>query len=338
MRDNLDTLLKGMNIPDTGSIGSSFGDMATGFSGSIDGGGVDIASLQNQIGSVVSSLSLEQNVVWYAVGAAFLVALGQRGAGRADAKSEFEAELTNARKKADEATGAAALAAKGAAMANKAASQVEAKASSDGAGTKALLENSRLRQQAVETEMTSQELKKIKAENERLKALLVGLQAGEELKDSVADEQSPAPSSTHKAVDRDPAENEKILEIIKEVEEANMKGKKNVPQKKAAPPTAKKVESPRKVTKAAAKKASTPMPAAKTTSSAAVKEISAPKKKKSPASKSAETKNWSQLSDSTLKRKTIAQLKEYLLDQKLADSKEVSAMKKGDLIAMVKKG
>ena len=186
--------------------------------------------------------------------------------------------------------------------------------------------------------MTSQELKKVKAENERLKALLVGLQAGEKLKDSFADEQSPAPSSTHKAVDRDPAENEKILEIIKEVEEANMKGKKNVPQKKAAPPTAKKVESPRKVTKAAAKKASTPKAAAKTTSSAAVKEISAPKKKKSPALKSAETKNWSRLSDSTLKRKTIAQLKEYLLDQKLADSKEVSAMKKGDLIAMVKKG
>ena len=186
--------------------------------------------------------------------------------------------------------------------------------------------------------MTSQELKKVKAENERLKALLVGLQAGEKLKDSFADEQSPAPSSTHKAVDRDPAENEKILEIIKEVEEANMKGKKNVPQKKAAPPTAKKVASPRKVTKAAAKKASTPKAAAKTTSSAAVKEISAPKKKKSPALKSAETKNWSQLSDSTLKRKTIAQLKEYLLDQKLADSKEVSAMKKGDLIAMVKQG
>ena len=187
--------------------------------------------------------------------------------------------------------------------------------------------------------MTSQELKKVKAENERLKALLVGLQAGEKLKDSVADEQSPAPSSTHKAVDRDPAENEKILEIIKEVEEANMKGR-NVPQKKAAPPTAKKVASPRKATKAAAKKASTPKAAAKTTTSAAVKEISAPKKKKSPASKSdaTETKNWSQLSDSTLKRKTIAQLKEYLLDQKLADSKEVSTMKKGDLIAMVKKG
>ena len=151
MRDNLDTLLKDMNIPDTGSIGSSLGDMATGFSGSLDGGGVDIVSLQNQIGSVVSSLSLEQNVVWYAVGAAFLVALGQRGAGRADAKSEFEAELTNARKKADEAAGAAALAAKGAAMAKEAASQVEAKATSDGAGTKALLENSRLRQLAVET-------------------------------------------------------------------------------------------------------------------------------------------------------------------------------------------
>ena len=189
--------------------------------------------------------------------------------------------------------------------------------------------------------MTSQELKKVKAENERLKALLVGLQGGEKLKDSFADEQSPAPSSTHKAVDRDPAENEKILEIIKEVEEANMKGKKNVPQKKAAPPPVKKVASSKKVAKSAAKKASTPTKAAaKTTSSAAVKKVSAPKKKKSPASKNdaPDTKNWSQLSDSTLKRKTIAQLKEYLLDQKLADSKEVSTMKKGDLIAMVKKG
>ncbi len=187
--------------------------------------------------------------------------------------------------------------------------------------------------------MTSQELKKVKAENERLKALLVGLQGGEKLKDSVGDEQSPAPSSKNKVVDRDPEENEKILEIIKEVEEANMKGKKNAPQKKAAPPPVKKVASS-KVAKAAAKKASTPKAAAKTTSTAAVKKVSAPKKKKSPASKNdaPDTKNWSQLSDSTLKRKTIAQLKEYLLDQKLADSKDVSTMKKGDLIAMVKKG
>jgi len=182
--------------------------------------------------------------------------------------------------------------------------------------------------------MTSQELKKVKAENERLKALLVGLQGGEKLKDSVGDEQSPAPSSKNKVVDRDPEENEKILEIIKEVEEANMKGK-------AAPPPVKKVASSKKVAKAAAKKASTPTKAAaKTTSSAAVKKVSAPKQKKSPASKNdaPDTKNWSQLSDSTLKRKTIAQLKEYLIDQKLADSKDVSTMKKGDLIAMVKKG
>ena len=187
--------------------------------------------------------------------------------------------------------------------------------------------------------MTSQELKKVKAENERLKALLVGLQGDEKLKDSVGDEQSPAPSSKNKVVDRDPEENEKILEI-KEVEEANMKGKTNAPQKKAAPPSAKKVASTKKVAKVAAKKASTPKAAAKTTSSAAVKKVSAPKKKKSPASKNdaPDTKNWSQLSDSTLKRKTIAQLKEYLLDQKLADSKDVSSMKKGDLIAMVKKG
>uniref|UniRef100_A0A7S0AMW8 SAP domain-containing protein n=1 Tax=Minutocellus polymorphus TaxID=265543 RepID=A0A7S0AMW8_9STRA len=340
MRDNLDTLLKDMNIPDTGSIGANLGDITTGFSGSLDGG-VDVGSMKNQIGSIVSSLALEQNAAWYAVGAAVLVALGQRGAGRADAKSEFEVELTNARKKADEAAGAATLAAKGAAMAKEAATQVEAKATSDGAGTNALLENSRLRQLAVETEMANQELKKLKAENERLKTQLVGLQGGEKLKDDVSEEGSPAPSSTQEVVDRDPEENEKILEIIKEVEEANMKGKKKVPQeKKAAPPSSKKAAAPRKVTKATAKKASTPKAAAKTTPKAAAKKAPAPKKKKSPAAKNDASgkKDWSQLSDSTLKRKTIAQLKEYLLEQKLANSTDVSNMKKGDLITMVKKG
>jgi len=194
--------------------------------------------------------------------------------------------------------------------------------------------------------MANQELKKLKAENERLKAQLVGLQGGEKLKDDVSEEGSPAPSSTQEVVDRDPEENEKILEIIKEVEEANMKGKKKVPQeKKAAPPSSKKAAVPRKVTKATAKKASTPKAAAKTTPKAAAKKAPAPKapapkKKKSPAAKNdaSGTKNWSQLSDSTLKRKTIAQLKEYLLEQKLANSTDVSNMKKGDLITMVKKG
>jgi len=147
MRSNLDALLKDMNIPDTGSFGSTL--KATGFPGSLDGDFV--GSLQNQIGSIISNIDLEQNLVWYAAGAAFLVALGQRGAGRADAKSEFEAELTEARKTANEAAGAAALAAKGAAMAKEAASQVEAKSTSDGAGIKALLDNSRLRQLTVET-------------------------------------------------------------------------------------------------------------------------------------------------------------------------------------------
>lgn len=150
MRDNLDTLLKDMNFPDTGSFGASLGDMSTGFPGGLDGG-FNVGSLQNLMNSVFSNLAMEQNLAWYAAGAAFLVAVGQRGAGKADAKSEFEAELTNARKKADEAAGAAALAAKGAAMAKQAATQVEAKSTSDGTASNALLENSRLRQLAVET-------------------------------------------------------------------------------------------------------------------------------------------------------------------------------------------
>ena len=150
MRDNLDALLNDMNIPDTGSLGDM---MTTGFSGGLDGG-VNVGSLQNLISSIISNLAFEQNLAWYAAGAAFLIAT-QKGAGQADAKSELEAELTHARMKADEAAGAAALAAKGAAMAKQAAAQIEGKPASDGAATNALLENSRLRQLAVETVSSS---------------------------------------------------------------------------------------------------------------------------------------------------------------------------------------
>ena len=374
MRDNLDALLKDMNFPDSGSLG----DMTKGFSGGLDGG-VDVGSLQNLISSIISGLAFEQNFAWYAAGGALLFALGQRGAGQADAKSKLEAELTHARKKADEAAGAAALAAKGATMAKQAATQVEAKATSDGAATNALLENSRLRQLAVETvsslkpppktdhprtflfdksinitcipapidvsrlslhasqEMVNQELKKLKAENERLKAQLSNVQGDQKTVNIVGEEKAPSPLSSQEVQDRDPEENEKFLEIIKEVEEANMKGRKKVAQKKKAP---KKVGMAKKASKTSTKKASVPKAPTKKASPPKVsaKEAPAPKKKKSPASKSdaSRTKDWSQLSDSTLKRKTIAQLKEYLLDQKSTDSSDITKMKKGDLIALVK--
>lgn len=310
--------------------------MTTGFSGGLDGG-VNVGSLQNLISSIISNLAFEQNLAWYAAGAAFLIAMGQKGAGQADAKSELEAELTHARMKADEAAGAAALAAKGAAMAKQAAAQIEAKPTSDGAATNALLENSRLRQLAVETEMVNQELKKLKAENERLKAQLSNVQGDEKTMNTVGEEKTPSPLSSQEVLDRDPEENEKILEIIKEVEEANRKGRMKVSEKKKAP---KKVGTAKKAEKASTKKASAPKPPTKKASppNAAAKKGPAPKKKKSPASKSnaSETNDWSQLSDSTLKRKTIAQLKEYLLDQKSTDSSDIKNMKKGDLIALVK--
>lgn len=185
--------------------------------------------------------------------------------------------------------------------------------------------------------MVNQELKKLKAENERLKAQLSNVQGDEKTMNTVGKEKAPSPLSSQEVLDRDPEENEKILEIIKEVEEANRKVKKKAPQKKKAP---KKVGAAKKAEKASTKKASAPKPPTKKASptNAAAKEGPASKKKKSPASKSnaSETKDWSQLSDSTLKRKTIAQLKEYLLDQKSTDSSDVKNMKKGDLIALVK--
>ena len=187
--------------------------------------------------------------------------------------------------------------------------------------------------------MVNQELKKLKAENERLKAQLCTVQGGETTMNVVSEEKSLSSHSSQEVLDRDPEENEKILEIIKEVEEANMKGKK-APQKKKASPSSKKVVTAKKARKTSTKKANEPKASTKKASATkvAAKKTPAPKKKKSPASKSdaSVAKDWSQLSDSTLKRKTIAQLKEYLMEQKSADSSDISNMKKGDLIALVK--
>lgn len=192
----------------------------------------------------------------------------------------------------------------------------------------------------VSQEMVNQELKKLKAENERLKAQLSNVQGDQKTMNIVGEEKAPSPLSSQEVQevqDRDPEENEKILEIIKEVEKANMKGREKVAQKKKAP---KKVGTAKKASKTSTKKASAPKAPTKKASPPKVtaKEAPAPKKKKSPASKSdaSRTKDWSQLSDSTLKRKTIAQLKEYLLDQKSTDSSDITKMKKGDLIALVK--
>lgn len=185
-------------------------------------------------------------------------------------------------------------------------------------------------------EMVNQELKKLKAENDRLKAQL--LQGDEKAVNIVGKERTPSPLPSHEVLDRDPEENEKILEIIKEVEEANMKGRKKVPENKKGSP--KKVATAKKAEKTSTKKTSAPKASTKKASppKAATKKAPAPRKKKSPTTKSdaSGTKDWSQLSDSTLKRKTIAQLKEYLTEQKSADSSDITNMKKGDLIALVK--
>ena len=187
-------------------------------------------------------------------------------------------------------------------------------------------------------EMANRELKKLKVENERLKAQLFGLQGGEKTTNKV--EEQGTPLSSQEVLDRDPEENEKILEIIKEVEEANRKGRKKVPEKNEAVPTSTKVATAKKATKTVTKKANA-VKASKERSLApkAVAKKPTSKKKKSPASKTetSGTQDWSQLSDSTLKRKTIVQLKEYLLNQKSADSAEVANLKKVDLIALVKK-
>ena len=153
INDNLNSFLRDLNLPDSNDVAALLKQAFEKGVGAItsigDGSGSDF---KVQFAAMSSGLSLEQNAAWFAAGVALFLALGQRGAGKADARSEFEAELAGAKKKADEAAGAAALAAKGAAIAKEVASQIEPQPKkSDGTASSTMLENSRLRQMSVET-------------------------------------------------------------------------------------------------------------------------------------------------------------------------------------------
>lgn len=193
------------------------------------------------------------------------------------------------------------------------------------------------------------ELKKLKVENERLRSQLEALLSSNEASENI-DEVSVVTPRTEKIIDRDPEENEKILEIIKEVEEANIKGKEGkvkaaLATKKTKPAT-KATPKPKAEKKPAVKSVSedTPPPKAAKKKKTSPAKSKAPTKAKAPASKRAQKapagggkKDWSQLSDSTLKRKTVAQLTEYLSDQGVSKD-EVKDMKKSDMIAAVRAG
>jgi len=191
------------------------------------------------------------------------------------------------------------------------------------------------------------ELRKLKGENIRLRSQLDDLlrSSGQAptLDDSTTDEVAVAPSP-QKIVDQDPEENEKILEIIKEVEEANKKvnkGKKkarvaqkkderkatSTPKVKAEKKAAPKVKAEKKATpKVKAAKKATPKVKAEKKATPKVKAVPEVQKK----SVTGKGKDWSLLSDSTLQRKTMKELAAYLSDY------DVKGMKKGEMINLVR--
>lgn len=339
------------------------------------------------VNQFLESFHLEQYGAWYVAAAAAVAAINQRTSGKKEARLEFEAELKRAQERADEAAEAAAIAAKGARMAKDMAQQLDSVASSGGANM-GPLESSKLKQLEVESEMMKAEIKKLTQESAELRrqlaAALLELDAAGVVVaaadgDMIVDENMvPAVKET---LARDPDEDTRIIELLKEIDTENKvtttatttKKAKAAPKMKA---TAKKATAPKKVAarkKAAApKKVAAPKKAAVSKKAAAPKTVTAvkaatpkkavapqpqapkvetapktealkakpkaaPKKKTAVAAATDDSANpWASLSDSTLKRKTIADLSEYLADRgvKVTDDSG-KKLKKVELVAAV---
>lgn len=108
---------------------------------SIGADGFDIQMGDVNVNSIIESLKLEQYGAWYVAAGMALVASQQRMKGKEIASAKFEAELTGAQAKANEAAKQAAEAAKGARNAQKLAMEME-KDSKKGQGN-AILDSSR---------------------------------------------------------------------------------------------------------------------------------------------------------------------------------------------------
>ena len=110
----------------------------------VSGDGFDIHDIQLgdvNVNTIIESLRLEQYGAWYVAAGMALVASQQRSKGKDVASAMYEAELTGAQAKANEAAKQAAEAAEGARNAQKLAMQME-KDSKKGQGN-AILDSSR---------------------------------------------------------------------------------------------------------------------------------------------------------------------------------------------------
>jgi hypothetical protein len=154
IKDNLSNLINDIDLPDVSNVNIDIGgdglrtmannmaDISAGLSEVGASSGADIQAF-------LSSLNLEQNGPWCVAAVAVVAALGQGGGGKEEVR--LKSELTEAKRKADEAVKGAALAAEGAARAKDMVSQMDASRTLVGISTETLLETSKLRQMEVET-------------------------------------------------------------------------------------------------------------------------------------------------------------------------------------------
>jgi hypothetical protein len=320
------------------------------------GDGVDLSSYSSaDLQAIVDSLHLQEYGGWYAAAVLAIFASQQKDSGKKEATSQFESELTQAQQKANEAASAASVAAEGAKLAKDLAMKVEEKTKKDSG--KALLESSKMKKIVLEKESAEQKILELQAQVSKLTSQLEKAEDGKKkatkavvTKKTEIEEEYP----NKFVMEGDPEEDARIIELLKAMDEENkgkqakaaveaekkreqeakyVKAQKNVDKKmtKGVEAAQAKAEVVTKKKKSSAKKKSTATKAkAKTTP----KKKAAPKKAApAPATASGSDDDWTQLAESTLKRKTVAQLTEYLTGKGVSVQK---SMKKADLLDAVK--
>jgi len=364
-RENL-ALLKSNLMNGMGSLKETSVNVKTDNVSMDIGSKIDIDSLAITVNELAASLHLKEYGGWYVAAAMAVYASQQRTAGQEDASAKFESELANAREKASEAASAAGLAAQGATTAKNLAMKMEKDMKKDGG--QVLLESSRSKMVQMEKDIMEKEMRALQVELSLLKKQLETPQGGKKKKKTKTVKTEIEKEYPTKVVMKsDPDEDGRILELLKALDEEN-----KVKKQKAAEELEKKREEEAKFVaaekkKAVSRKMTKGVEAAQAKAEVAKKKKAATKKakkastkaksvatKKTTATKKAVTKktvtvtkrapratanvdDWASLADSTLKRKTVAQLTEYLSGKGVtATDSSGKSLKKAELLEAVK--
>eukprot|EP00986_Skeletonema_menzelii_P006617 scaffold2527_cov185-Skeletonema_menzelii.AAC.4 len=350
-QENLATL-KANFIAGMGGLGERLNDIKI---PKIEGGtesGVDLSAYSSaDLQAIIDSLHLKEYGGWYAAAAMTIIASQQKSSGKKEAASKFESELTLAQQKANDAASAASTAAEGAKLAKELAMKMDKNIKKD--SSQAMLESSKMKQILLEKETMELKIRELQAEVSKLNAQLEKANEGKKktakavtAKKTEIEEEYP----TKVTLEGDPEEDARIIEILKMMDEENkakkakaaaeaekkreeeakyVKSQKNIDNKMT-----KGVESAQAKAEVATKKRATKKKSTATKAKTSAKKKTVTKKAaEAPENASSSIDDWTQLADSTLKRKTVAQLTEYLTEKGVSIEK---SMKKADLLNAVK--